>query len=413
MQDDTPNPPGAPPPDGDAHDVEARSPAPDLVHAADVSHLVSDAAARPAADAGAWADAGAAAWRAAAEAAPGLPPEAIARSRRALVVWLGILLAFGVGGLAFGQQELALLVVIAGVVTAAHAADFHRQFELLYRVVSVTLIGFLGLALVALGAAVWRSGATGWPRTVVPIVSVASALIVFATGLPPVARALAGALFGARGDSHSYRLAARLTLFGFLLAFPGWFATQQLLDSPEATAEMFSRLTLGSAGIGYVILALAAVGFLVRRDVRATLERLGLTRLTPSHLAWIAIGVPVLWAANAAGERGEHLWFPALWAADQRVNTALAGALSRPAMVLVAASAGVGEEITMRGALQPKLGIVLTALFFAALHVQYSWYGIAMIFAFGLLFGWIRRRTNTGVAIGVHFLYDLLALIAT
>jgi len=44
-------------------------------------------------------------------------------------------------------------------------------------------------------------------------------------------------------------------------------------------------------------------------------------------------------------------------------------------MLLLGLSAGIGEEITLRGALQPKLGLALTSLLFAALHVQYSWYG--------------------------------------
>ena len=79
-------------------------------------------------------------------------------------------------------------------------------------------------------------------------------------------------------------------------------------------------------------------------------------------------------------------------------------------MVLLGLSAGVGEEITLRGALQPRLGIVLTSLLFAGLHVQYSWYGIASIFVFGLILGTIRRRSGTTAAIAVHGLYDILAL---
>jgi membrane protease YdiL (CAAX protease family) len=53
---------------------------------------------------------------------------------------------------------------------------------------------------------------------------------------------------------------------------------------------------------------------------------------------------------------------------------------------------------------------VLTSLLFAALHVQYSWYGMLSILAFGLLLGVIRHRSSTTAAILVHTLHNLLAV---
>jgi membrane protease YdiL (CAAX protease family) len=113
------------------------------------------------------------------------------------------------------------------------------------------------------------------------------------------------------------------------------------------------------------------------------------------------------------GEWGQQHWFHSLWLADQRINQSLAGALDRRAMIALAMTAGIGEEITMRGALQPKLGLVRTSLFFAALHVQYSWYGMTLIFLLGIVLGLIRKRSNTAVAMTVHAIYDLVALLAT
>lgn len=346
-------------------------------------------------------------------AAPALSEAAIARSRRALFVWLVILLVFGVGGLVLGQQELALLVAVAGVVMAAHAADFHPVFTTLYQIVSFTLISGCAVMLVALAMFLRTSGPGGPLGAIVPVYSLVAGLVMLATASTAVARPLARALFGAKGESHSFRLAARLTLFGFLIALPAWFATQALFDRTEDIGNVFASLTYGGSVFGYVILALAAVGFLVRRDLRATLARLGLTRPLPRDFLFVVIGVPLLFALNWAGESAEQRWFPASWASDQRVNDALAGALSRSGMVLLSLSAGIGEEITMRGALQPKLGLVLTSLFFAALHVQYSWFGMAMIFGFGLVLGTIRNRTNTVVVMAVHAAYDLLAMVTT
>jgi CAAX protease family protein len=67
----------------------------------------------------------------------------------------------------------------------------------------------------------------------------------------------------------------------------------------------------------------------------------------------------------------------------------------------------------MRGALQPRLGLVLTSLLFASLHVQYSWYGMVVIFLLGMVLGTIRRRTSTTAAMAVHVLYDIVAVLTT
>jgi hypothetical protein len=61
--------------------------------------------------------------------------------------------------------------------------------------------------------------------------------------------------------------------------------------------------------------------------------------------------------------------------------------------------------------LQPRLGLALTALLFAALHVQYSWTGMATIVVFGLALGFVRMRSNTTTAIAIHALYDIIAAL--
>ncbi|WP_146618708.1 CPBP family intramembrane glutamic endopeptidase [Rhodoplanes elegans] len=91
-----------------------------------------------------------------------------------------------------------------------------------------------------------------------------------------------------------------------------------------------------------------------------------------------------------------------------------------PALVLVAP---IGEEILFRGfvfrgcARSEKSAmptIVLTAFVFALLHVQYDWVGILLIFAVGLLFGWLRWRTgSTTLVILLHVVLNLEGMIET
>jgi CAAX protease family protein len=58
--------------------------------------------------------------------------------------------------------------------------------------------------------------------------------------------------------------------------------------------------------------------------------------------------------------------------------------------------------------------IVLTAGLFAVIHVQYDWFLIAQVFAFGVLFGWIRWATgSTVLTMLLHALVNLEGLIET
>ena len=67
----------------------------------------------------------------------------------------------------------------------------------------------------------------------------------------------------------------------------------------------------------------------------------------------------------------------------------------------------------MRGALQPKLGLVLTSLLFASLHVQYTWFGVLVIFLLGALLGFVRSRTSTSVVMLAHTVFDVIAVFTS
>jgi len=79
----------------------------------------------------------------------------------------------------------------------------------------------------------------------------------------------------------------------------------------------------------------------------------------------------------------QRRWFHDQWLADQNVNQMLVHGMSRPLALLLGLSAGVGEEISVRGALQPRLGLFMSSLLFASLHVQYSWIGMLVILGLG------------------------------
>jgi len=80
--------------------------------------------------------------------------------------------------------------------------------------------------------------------------------------------------------------------------------------------------------------------------------------------------------------------------------------------------AGVVEESLFRGALLPRFGIVVTAILFAALHIQYAVsFATLEVFVLGLGLGWLRVRSGSTLTCMVtHAGYDIavgfLSLIA-
>ena len=92
-------------------------------------------------------------------------------------------------------------------------------------------------------------------------------------------------------------------------------------------------------------------------------------------------------------------------------------------VVAFCVAAPISEEFLARGFLyrgwsesflRPVGAIVLSSLAWTAPHIQYDWFSFAEIFSIGLLFGYLRYRTNsTWLTIVLHGLNNLAATIQT
>jgi membrane protease YdiL (CAAX protease family) len=170
--------------------------------------------------------------------------------------------------------------------------------------------------------------------------------------------------------------------------------------------------------VPFVMLAIASVGPGVRRTLRETLERLGLLPMRPWWwLLGIATGVAVV-------KGGSHLYdlVNSFTPADcrlqqERVFEHLAGpARHWYAQLAIGVAAGTGEELLFRGALQPRVGILLASLLWASFHLQYTCHGLPSasnlyILVLGLVFGALRRWFGLGAAIAAHAAYDSTILL--
>lgn len=85
-------------------------------------------------------------------------------------------------------------------------------------------------------------------------------------------------------------------------------------------------------------------------------------------------------------------------------------------VIIISVCAGVGEEILFRGALQPLFGIVLTSVFFVAIHGylnplnwRISIYGVYMTLVIMLL-GYYTQVYGIYTAIMAHTVIDIILL---
>ncbi len=162
-----------------------------------------------------------------------------------------------------------------------------------------------------------------------------------------------------------------------------------------------------------VVIALLGVGLAFRRTPQQTFERLGLRLPTAGDILWgIGIGLLFIVILGIFGTIWESLT-PAEQLAEQ---TAAAEQISQafatlPLAFIMASSAAIGEEIWIRGALQPVFGIPISSIFFVLLHTQYTLTPatlIILILSLGL--GWLRKRQSTTAAIIAHFVFNFVPL---
>lgn len=161
--------------------------------------------------------------------------------------------------------------------------------------------------------------------------------------------------------------------------------------------------------------AVLAVGFPFARTIRESLVRVGLVRPTFLQVAFaftaaIAL-VGIMLGVDAAIT---WLWQKMSWPTTdaKAFENMMKFAINPLGALMIGVVAGLGEELFVRGVLQPRLGIWLSNLFFTAMHaLQYNWDALFSVFLIGLVLGVIRNKTNTTTSAIVHGAYDFMLLL--
>lgn len=234
--------------------------------------------------------------------------------------------------------------------------------------------------------------------------------------LRPVRAALSGLLPAIEPDSPVHTLA--LAGVGYLIGNAAVSLAPGALEALAEAGVEASLVDVLAQQFLFVLAAFAGVGLLIRRDGEALNERLGLRRPTGGQLAtgirwmfflvFLQSCISAMWVLMDPSRAQQLSGF----------NQALLGNFDTVwEWFLLAAAAGLGEELLFRGALQPIFGILPTSLIFAVSHVQYGLTPATLaIFALSVILGVIRKRSNTTVAIlthaGYNFILGLLSLLA-
>lgn len=154
------------------------------------------------------------------------------------------------------------------------------------------------------------------------------------------------------------------------------------------------------------------VGWPLVRSLPQALERLGV--VAPSRkqvLAALGVAIAMVVVFQGLDWGLNTLWELTRWPkTDAGAFEKLLKPLITPwGAVLIGVTAGIGEELMIRGVLQPRLGILLPNFFFTGLHAfQYGFDGLISVFCAGLVLGLLRQRTNTTCSAITHGTYDFI-----
>ena len=318
-----------------------------------------------------------------------------------------------------GITAIVGLILLANVIDREQEADYGRYFDWFLLIINVGL-GLMGLLYMFLPSGILaRLQADGAIQGVdLQRIGIGFFCMGVWGGLisvQQVRRVLANWLpLSETRAVHTLALALSGYVVGYTITT---LAATGLEDLAETAVATDLTLVVGQQLL-FAVIAFLGVGLFTRRRDEEVRIRLGLKRLTGYQLGQgvIIIGalVVVQWVTGFVS----FLLNPEQLELVDGISGTLLGEFDTVwEWFALALSAGIGEELLFRGALQPVLGLWVTAVIFAVAHIQYGFSAITVgIFIIGVALGYVRRYGGTTMAIFVHFGYNfvlgLLTLLA-
>lgn len=267
------------------------------------------------------------------------------------------------------------------------------------------LVGLLAGSLFLFGAIDYAGG--GQNPAAVDFSIMATALAAAAVASKPVREWIARYLpLDPDNPVHSLAVALAVILFGTQvasLAFTNVLATEQQ-TAPLSIGDLVAQEA------PFLILAVAGVGIWIRRGVVQSGTRLGLVAPAWWHIVLALAGAGAFFAFSEGADALSHALTPSVAEQVDATTQHLFGQLTDvPGLIALAVLPGICEEALFRGALQPRLGIVVTALLFTSIHAEYGLsLDVPTIFLIAVGLGLIRKYANTTASAACHVTYNLL-----
>jgi uncharacterized protein len=177
--------------------------------------------------------------------------------------------------------------------------------------------------------------------------------------------------------------------------------------SPVGSLELIAQAAL------LVIIAYFGIGGAINRDLSNVRERLGLSMPTMRQVVIsVALIIPLFIVAAIGGVLTEAFQPDLVESIEDVMGEVTRDITTVQGALLLGITAGVGEEILFRGAIQPRYGILFTAALFSVIHVQYGFsFVIVGVFLTGIILGIQRNRMNTTCCIITHAVYNFTVVM--
>jgi uncharacterized protein len=182
-------------------------------------------------------------------------------------------------------------------------------------------------------------------------------------------------------------------------------------DDPDISPVTSFELIVQAALL--LVIAYFGIGGAITRDLSNVRERLGLHMPTMRQvLISVALIIPLFIVAAIGGLLTEWLQPGLVEDIEDIMGEVTRDIATLQGALLLGITAGVGEEILFRGAIQPRYGIVFASLIFALIHVQYGFsFVIAGVFLTGIILGIQRNKMNTTCCIITHAVYNFTVVM--
>lgn len=311
--------------------------------------------------------------------------------------------------------QLLPFIYIGIIIVIANQAEAGARGALLLRVLLYTLVllpPVYVLLTFAGSAPMFQLGAGGLAFGVTLLFSGMSAALLWSSHLRIRLYGVFGSAYRPESPVHLTALVLMLAASAFTLSnFVLSGGISGLAESLQTEDNAVINLLLSQ--LIWIVTAFAGVGWLTRRSLSQSADRLGLRFPLPEDFNWglgfglltyvIVIGFIAVWALVTAPEL-----FAEQTAASRQMSSIFE---SLPQAFALSLLIGFGEEVLFRGALQPVFGIGFTSVFFTVLHTQYTLTPATLaLFGVALMFGWLRKRYSTTAAVIAHFVYNFVQL---